>query len=418
LFEEADCCGVDMQACGVGETIPADEASWRYSGWRIVAVLLLVEVAIFGFGLFGQGIYLAELRRLNGWPTGVIAAGSTLCLVLGSLLSMFVSELLRWIGPRALVLAGIAALASGLALLATADSIPQLYAGFVVLSLGWVGLGTITAAAIIGAWFEHKRGLAISITFSGSTLSGILLVPALVSVVDTAGLRQGLGAAAVLAFIILAPLVAGVIRFPQALERPTVDAAPAVPSLSRAELLRDGSFWYLTLAFAFAILVQVAFIVHQVSILTPSIGFQSVGAVLSLTMAMSLTGRIALGIIADRIDPRRAAAVSIVSQAAALSVLGLTTGVVELVIACAVFGFSMGNLITLPTLIVQREFPRDAFSMVLGLSMAIAGVINACGPMAMGFLRDITGGYVTPIFIGVAVQLASALAVLVARRTR
>jgi hypothetical protein len=34
----------------------------------------------------------------------------------------------------------------------------------------------------------------------------------------------------------------------------------------------------------------------------------------------------------------------------------------------------------------------------------------------MGLLRDLTGGYATPIFIGVAIQVASALAVLAAPR--
>lgn len=399
------------------EAGPADETSWHYRGWRIVAVMLLVQMAIFGFGLFGQGIYLAELRRLNGWPTGVIAAGSTLCLVLGSLFSMFVSDLLRWIGPRGLVLAGIAALAAGIALLVSADTIPQLYAGFVVLSLGWVGLGTITAAAIVSAWFDRKRGLALSITFTGATLSGMLLMPGLILLVEAFGFRPAFGIAAAAAVVVLVPIVALVIGVPHPRER-AVEAAHAAPSLSRATLFRDPVFLCLTASFAFAILVQVAIIVHQISILTPALGFQSAGIAVSLTTAMSLVGRIALGVVADRIHPRRAAAVSILSQAAALSVMGWSTSTTGLFVACAVFGFSMGNLITLPALIVQREFPSGAFSMVLGLSMGVAGVINACGPAAMGLLRDATGGYPTPIFIGVGIQVVSALAVLTAPRKR
>jgi predicted MFS family arabinose efflux permease len=405
-----------MQTHAMAETDPADEMSLRYMGWRIVAALFLVQISIFGFGLYGQGIYVAELRRLNDWPTGLIATGSTLCLVLGSLLSMFVSDLLRWIGPRSLVLAGVAALATGLVLLASADSLLHLYAGFVVLALAWVGLGTITAAAIVGAWFDRKRGLAISLTFTGATFSGILLMPGLVLLVEATGFRHALDIAAAVLAIVLVPVVAIMVRFPRAGERRIAEAVHAAPPLSRADLLRDPGFWSLTAPFAFAILVQVAFIVHQISILTPVIGFQSAGGAVSLTTAMSLVGRITLGLVADRVDPRRAAAVSIFSQAAALSVLGFSTSTTGLFLACAVFGFSMGNLITLPALIVQREFPSNAFSVVLGLSIGIAGVINACGPATMGLLRDLTGGYATPIFIGVAIQVASALAVLAVPR--
>ncbi|QUS40486.1 MFS transporter [Tardiphaga alba] len=405
-----------MQAHDVGDAAAVDERSLRYEGWRIVAVVFLLQITIFGFGLYGQGIYIAQLHRLNGWPVSVIGAGSTLCLVLGNILSMFVSELLRWIGPRALVLTGIAALAVSLALLATADSILQLYVGFIVFPLAWVGLGTISAAAIVGAWFDRKRGLAISLTFTGASVSGILLTPGLVLLIEAFGFRQALVMAAVVAAIVLAPIVVAVIRFPPASENAATDDVSASATITRATLLRDEGFWSITAPMSMALVVQVGFIVHQVSIMTPLIGFQSAGGAVSVTTAMALTGRIALSFIADRIRPRWAAAVSIVSQAVALSVIASSTNLDALLVACAVFGFSIGNLVTLPVLITQREFvPRD-FGVALGLVMGIAGIVNSFGPVAMGLLRDLTGGYATPILIGVAVQSVAAMAVLVGHR--
>jgi predicted MFS family arabinose efflux permease len=159
--------------------------------------------------------------------------------------------------------------------------------------------------------------------------------------------------------------------------------------------------------------VQVAFIVHPISILTPTMGFQLAGGAVSLTTTMALAGRIVLGLFVDRVDPRRAAVVPIFSQALALMVIGQSSNMEMLFIACAVFGFSAGNAITFPALIVHREFAPAAFSAVLGLSMGVRGVVNACGPAAMGLLRDLTGGYATPLFAGIAIQLAAACAVLV-----
>lgn len=85
-------------------------------------------------------------------------------------------------------------------------------------------------------------------------------------------------------------------------------------------------------------------------------------------------------------------------------------------VACAVFGLSIGNLVTLPALIVQREFAPAAFGVVLGLSMSVCGVVNACGPAAMGWLRDIDGGYALPLSAGAALHAASAIAVLIRPR--
>lgn len=390
---------------------PIDERSPHYIGWRIVAALFLVEIAMFGFGLYGQGIYVTELRRLNHWPTTLVAGGSTFCLLLGSLLSVFVSDLLRWFGPRRVVLAGIAALAAGLALLASADSVMQLYAGFAALALAWVGLGTVTAAAIVGAWFDRSRGLAISLTFTGATCSGIVLAPGLVLLVESAGFHNALCISAAVTVVVLVPIVAVIVRFPLAAERRVETAPQSSPALSRLSLLRDAGFWSLTAPFAAALLVQVAFIVHQIAILAPVIGFQSAGGAVALTTMMALGGRIGLGLFVDRLDPRRTAALSILSQALALIVIGHSVHPQALLLACAVFGFSIGNLITLPALVVQREFPPAAFSVVLGLSMGVSGVINACGPAAMGLLRDLSGGYATPLFAGFAIQVAAALAV-------
>jgi predicted MFS family arabinose efflux permease len=390
-----------------------DENSLRYAGWRIVAALFLVELAMFGFGLYGQGIYVTELRRLNEWSTARVASGATLCLLLGSLFSVFVSDLLRWFGPRRLVLAGIAALAAGLALLASAQSMLQLYAGFAMLALAWVGLGTVTAAAIVGAWFEHKRGLAISLTFTGATCSGIVLTPGLVWLVGTLGFRDALWLAAAVAVCVLAPIAAILIRLPLPTDRSIAAAPQPAAVASRLSLLRDARFWSLTAPFALALLVQVAFIVHQIAILAPLMGFQPAGGAVALTTFMALGGRIGLGLFVDRLDPRRTAAVSILSQAVALAVIGHAVDPRALLPACAVFGFSIGNLITLPALVVQREFPSGAFGTVLGLSMGISGVVNACGPAAMGLLRDLSGGYALPLSVGIAIQLAAAGAVLV-----
>ena len=395
----------------MAEVKPDDEHSLHYVGWRIVAALFLVELAMFGFGLYGQGIYLTELRRLNGWPTALISTGATLCLVLGSLLSMFVSDLLRWIGAQRLILTGIAALALSLALLASATSVVQVYAGFVVLALAWVGLGTVTAAAVVGAWFDRKRGLAISLTFTGATCSGIALAPGLVLLVEAMGFRNALWTATAAMLMVLVPVVVAFVRLP-AQAQPDGQAGRSSPSLSRRELLRDAGFWSLTAPFALALFVQVAFIVHQIAILTPVIGFQGAGGAVSLTTAMALVGRIALGLFVDRINPRRAAALSILSQAAALIIIGQSGDRDALFIACAVFGFSIGNLITLPALIVQREFAPGGFSVVLGLSMGVTGVANAFGPAAMGFLRDATGSYTTPVLVGVFIHVVAAFAML------
>ncbi len=117
------------------DTSPPDETSLRYAGWRVVLGCFLMALFLFGFGLYGQGVYLAELQRVNGWPAALISGASTLSLLLANIFATFTNELVARLGVRRLVLLGLAALAASMILLAAASSPWQLYVAFILMSL-------------------------------------------------------------------------------------------------------------------------------------------------------------------------------------------------------------------------------------------------------------------------------------------
>ena len=43
------------------------EDSRSYRGWRIVAVCFALAVFAWGFGFYGQGVYVAQLAQTRGW---------------------------------------------------------------------------------------------------------------------------------------------------------------------------------------------------------------------------------------------------------------------------------------------------------------------------------------------------------------
>jgi cyanate permease len=79
-----------------------------------------------------------------------------------------------------------------------------------------------------------------------------------------------------------------------------------------------------------------------------------------------------------------------------------------LIAACALFGFSVGNLITLPSLIVQREFPPASFGVLISLITAINQVTYAFGPGVVGLLRDLSGSYTPPFYGCIALEVVAA----------
>ena len=65
-------------------------------------------------------------------------------------------------------------------LLALAREPWQVYAAYLAMSFGWLGLGLVTIPTIISQWFTRKRGLAISLALNGASFGGIVVAPALV----------------------------------------------------------------------------------------------------------------------------------------------------------------------------------------------------------------------------------------------
>jgi len=164
-----------------------DETSVHYDGWRIVAVCFLVATFGWGFGFYGQSVYLAELHRLHGWPAALISSATTFFYLSGAVIIVFVSEAMRRVGPRNCLLAGVFAMAVAAISIGQVREPWQLYVANAVLALGWAGTSLAIVTNTLSLWFDHKRGMAISLALNGASFGGIIGVPLLVAAIGAFG---------------------------------------------------------------------------------------------------------------------------------------------------------------------------------------------------------------------------------------
>ena len=390
-----------------------DESSLHYRGWRVVMACFLMAFFMFGFGLYGQGVYLAELQRAHGWPGTLVSAASTFSFLLTSVLVIFTDDLLARIGLRALILCGLTALGASTVLLGLMQAPWQLYLAYALMSVGWTGMGSVVIATVLNAWFARRRGLALSLAFNGATFGGIILVPVLLALSGSIGFRSAMLAATIVMVVLTLPVVVIFTSWP-------VDAPPnaagsgggGAARRSRKELLANASFWTMVLPIAIALLAQMGFIIHQVTFLEPLIGRASAGLAVTIMAAMAVIGRLSLGLFVDRLDPRLACAASMTSQAAALLVLLQSQTPTVLLVCCAVYGFSIGNMITFPPLIIQREIGSGAFAAAMGLGTSISGIVSAFGPGIVGLVRSASGDYKMAFAMCVVLDVVAAGIVL------
>jgi predicted MFS family arabinose efflux permease len=399
-----------------------DETSIRYDGWRIVAVCFLVATFGWAFGFYGQSVYVAELHRLHGWPTSLISTATTFFYLFGALLVAFVSEAIRAFGPRNCLLAGVFAMATAAALIGQVTAPWQLYAVNALLALGWAGtsLGIITNT--LGLWFDTRRGMAISLALNGASFGGIIGVPLMVAAIGSFGFSGAMIAAAIVTVGLLVPVILVFVgRPPGRTGVATASATADAPSASRirAQAFRDIAFLSVSIAFALVLFAQVGFIVHLISFLDPVIGRERAAVAVALMTAMAVIGRVLFSTVIDRLNQRLASAISFVSQAVALAVIINLHNDIALTAACALFGFSVGNLITLPALIVQREFDPRSFGVLVSLITAITQITYAFGPGIIGLLRDASGSYSLPFYGCIGLELIAAALIMVrGRRAR
>ncbi|MGY3531057.1 MFS transporter [Bradyrhizobium sp. USDA 4452] len=390
-----------------------DESALGYEGWRIVVVCFLLATFGWGLGFYGQSVYVAELQRLHGWPASLISSGTTFFYLFGAALVAFVSEAIKAFGARSCLIAGTLAMAVAAVAIGEVREPWQLYLADALLAFGWAGtsLGIITNT--LGLWFDKKRGMAISLALNGASFGGIVGVPLLVTGIGTFGFSGAMIAAAVLLVVVMVPVILIFVGRPPAHLRAVTSAADA-PSATqvRANALRDIRFLSVSTAFALVLFAQVGFIVHLIAYLDQVIGRERATVAMALLTAMAVVGRVSFSFVIDRLNQRLASALSFVSQAIALVVIINVHNDIAQIAACALFGFSVGNLITLPALIVQREFDSRAFGVLVSLITAINQITYAFGPGVIGLLHDLSGGYALPFYGCICLELIAAATIM------
>ena len=409
----------EQRLSDISKHSPLDETSARYEGWRIVVVCFLVATFGWGLGFYGQSVYVAELHRLHGWPASLVSSGTTFFYLFGALLVAFVSEAIKAIGPRNCLLAGVFTMAGAAVLIGRVTEPWQLYAANALLAFGWAGtsLGIITNT--LGLWFDRKRGMAISLALNGASFGGIIGVPLLVGAIGYFGFAGAMVAAAIAMVVLMVPVILIFVGRPPLHPSAAVAALSAdAPSATRVRALafRDIGFLSVSASFALVLFAQVGFIVHLIAFLDSVVGRERAAFAVALMTAMAVVGRVLFSFVIDRLNQRLASAISFVSQAVALVVIINWQNDLALLAACALFGFSVGNVITLPALIVQREFDPRSFGVLISLITAINQVTYAFGPGVIGLLRDASGSYSLPFYGCIALQLVAAVLIMIRGR--
>lgn len=391
----------------------------RFFGWSVAWAAFALAVFAWGIGFYGPSVFLQALHTSRGWSISEISAAITLHFLLSALLIVYLPEMHRRFGVAGTTFGGGVLMGIGLIGWSGAWQPWQLFLAAVPSAVGWATTSGAALNAIVARWFERERPKAMGLAFNGASVGGVLFVPLWVFLIERLGFQIAALCIATVAVGAIALLSARYFNSsPQSLglspdgEQALGPVSKPMPRLSRSEIVRIPRFLTLSAAFALGLFAQIGLLSHLIVRLTPDVGVTSAGLLLSLATVCAVIGRTLAGWwIGDR-DRRVAAAVNFAIQIIGVLLLIVGSGWVLLTLGCILFGLGIGNLTSLPPLIVQKEFNREDVVTVVALIVAINQAVFAFAPVIVGAFRDVTSDYIVPFGIVVCAQLLAMAIVL------
>jgi len=111
----------------------------------------------------------------------------TLHFLFGALVVVNLPRAHRRFGVPATIVAGACISALGIIGWASATAPWQLYAAAIVSGAGWVAMGAVAVNAVIAAWYERARPIALAKAYNGASIGGVVFSPLWVALIANAG---------------------------------------------------------------------------------------------------------------------------------------------------------------------------------------------------------------------------------------
>jgi MFS family permease len=401
-----------------------------FYGWVLVGVSF-VTMAVGVNARTAFSLLFPPILNEFGWDRGVTAGAFSFGFLISAFVTPTVGRLMDRRGPLIVVEIGVVTMGVGLLLATLVETPWQLYLTLGALVGGGVNCLAYTAQSIyLPNWFVRRRGLAISIAFSGVGLGSITILPWLQSQIATGGWRGGCWMLGILVLALLGPLNLLLKHRPEDLGlepdgHRTLGAAPPPSNIvdrdwaaidwTLRRALATGRFWWIAVAYFGALFSWYAIQVHQTKYLT-EIGFSATDAAwaLGLVSLVAIPGQIALGHLSDRIGREWVWTIGnigfVLCGLALILLAAHPTGAVlwVMVIAQGTLGYSLTS--------VMGPIPAEIFAgkhtgAIFGTVMLAAILGGAVGPWLAGFLHDITGSYAAAFWIAIGCNAMSAAAI-------
>ena len=413
-----------------------------FGWWTVLAGGIL---ALWGYGYQAYGI--SALFKPIASELGFSRAATSVAASIGRFEGGFEGPLVGWItdrfGPKWVVFGGTFVIALALYLMYYANSLWAFYLIWGAL----LGLGADVALSIpvdtaISNWFVKKRGIALSIKWVFSGLSGVVVLPLIAWLITVQGWRMTCVTGGVVMAVVGLPLAwfclkqrrpeyygmlpdgakteGDVADLDQMLQRGAQYASEVDEvEFTVRQVFRTRVYWLLVAINAAHGLVGGAMNIHTIPFLT-DLGIDPLVAagMMVVMIGSSVPARLFGGLVMDRMKTGHLRFVLLgayLLQFVGIGVFLLFRTLPSIYVWFVLYGIGIGSAYIANPLLRARYFGRKSFGSVNGITALVLTPFGVVAPVYAGWVYDTTGNYISAFTLFVGLLAAATVLILFAR---
>lgn len=373
---------------------PSDQKGEFACNWRLlIASIAGCGFCIAGLATYSIGPFVKPLVAEMGWTRAEVQAGTIFSYGFTAFGGIVAAFMIERFGMRRCAIFGLAGTGFGFLLASFSTSLFGFYMAFACAAiLGSTG-GFITWSRAISGAFDKRRGLALAIALSGTGISGSLLPPILVWVIEGYGWRAGFVALSCVPAFIALPLA---LIFFHPVERIMAKAGASadLPGLTPGEAVRSYRFWVLTISIISLYLGINGIIPNLIPSLTDDGHSAKHAAWAQSAFAIALVvGRLGVGYLVDRFWAPAIAAIVLTPPVIGCIILMSQPSLPMAILASAMVGMAAGAELDLLALLTSRYFGLRNFPRIYSFLYAAVAGSGSIAPFTFAKIYEWTGSY-------------------------
>ncbi|MDY6918403.1 MAG: MFS transporter [Chloroflexota bacterium] len=418
-----------------------------YFGWW--TALAGGILALWGYGYQAYGI--SALFKPISSELGFSRTATSVAASIGRFEGGFEAPLVGWMtdrfGPRWIVFCGVFFISVALVLMYFVNSLWTYYLVWGALLGFSVNIAlSIPIDAAISNWFVKKRGVALSIKWAFSGLSGVVALPLIAWLINVQGWRMTCVTGGLVMAVIGLPLAwfflkqrrpeyygllpdgaktveDGVADVDQMIERGARYAAEVQEvEFTVKQVFRTRVYWLLIAVNSVNALISPAISIHTIPFLT-DLGIAPLVAagMMSVMIGTSVPARLLGGMVADRLPTNRLRfllAGAYLLELTGMGIFLLTRTVASIYVWYVLWGLGMGTAYIMNPVLRARYFGRKAYGSIHGFNSLILMPVGVVAPIYAGWVYDSTGSYISAFTSFVALLAVAIFLVMFARPPR